>query len=112
MNNHTSKRAEGVQLRRIKIEEIVSFIYFSPNETEDAQMNLIEACLLSFLEVWLPRALLDFHGGVDLAHENVRGDEADRARQNPERETDQERVAEVEHRGNEFSDVQLERTRQ
>jgi len=44
---------------------------------------------------------------VDLAHEEVRSVEADRTRQQPEREDHQRRVAKVQKRWNELRDFQL-----
>jgi hypothetical protein len=53
--------------------------------------------------------LIDFHCSIDFPHEEIRGDETNRASENPECNADQKSIAEVEHRWNEFSDVQLKK---
>ena len=54
--------------------------------------------------------LIDFHCSIDFPHEEIRGDETNRAGENPECNADQESITEVEHGGNEFCDVQLKKT--
>ena len=53
------------------------------------------------------RYLIDFYCSIDFPHEEIRGDETNRASENPECNADQESVTEVEHGWNEFRDVQL-----
>jgi len=52
-------------------------------------------------------ASVDLDCSVDLAHKEVRSVEADRSRQQPERENHQRRVAKVKKRRNELRDLQL-----
>ena len=53
------------------------------------------------------RQLIDFHGGIDFPHEEIRGDETNGSCDNPECNADQECVTEIEQGWNEFGDVKL-----
>lgn len=55
------------------------------------------------------KALVDLDGSVDFRDEKVWREETDRARNYPQRKWDEERVAKVEERWNEFSYVKLEK---